>query len=190
MNVEEKAKVTQLLAVTAAYYRQKLEDEVLKMYAEDLIDLPFLSVSNAIANYRRNPKNRTMPLPAQVRDMLTPVVDPDAMAREIAGRCVQAITKFGWPQPGPAREFIGEEGWSVIESSGGWLHFVEQHGDGINPQTFFAQARDRIKDQLTFGRDNIVHGFLDSKKCVGGLQRLGELFHDVKRIDDGSNEPA
>lgn len=188
MTIEEKANVTQLLAILAAYYRQKLEDEVLVMYAEDLLDLDYKEVVSAISAYRRNPKNRMMPLPAQIREVLTPVVDPEAMAREIAGRCVEAISKFGWPQPEKAHAYIGDEGWSVIQSNGGWTYFCEQHGVEINSGQFFAQARDRVRDQIAFGRSGIETAYLE-KKDEQGIKQIGSILK-MKQIPGNQNEPA
>ena len=148
MSRDEKAKITQLYAVTAAYFRQQLPDEVLKLYAEDLAELNYDDAYRALNAYRKDPKNRTVPLPSQIISICTPAVDPLAYGREVAGRIVKAISLYGWPQPAKAREFIGEEGWQVIQERGGWEHFCGQHGVDIDPGQFAAQARDRVADQV------------------------------------------
>lgn len=148
MNEAEKKQVTQLFAITAAYYRAQLPDEVLKLYAEDLSELTYAEASAAIGAYRRDPKNRAMPLPAQLIAIAKPATDPLAYGREVAGRCVKAIGLYGWPQPHKARAYIGEEGWQVIEEKGGWTHFCGQHGVDIDPGQFAAQTRDRVADQV------------------------------------------
>lgn len=143
--------VSQLFAITAAYYGRRYEDDTLKMFASDLADFPPEEIRRALNEYRRDPKNKTMPLPAQIREILSPKVDNVSLAREIAARCVQAIRLYGWPQAEEARAYIGEEGWSVIRSHGGWTSFCENHGRNIDPTQFMAQARDRILDQLNHG---------------------------------------
>lgn len=159
------------LALYAAYYRQQLPDAVVVMYAEDLADLDFATVSAALRAYRANPKNRTMPLPAQIREMLEPQVDPESAAREIAARITAAIPKFGWCNSQEARAYIGEVGWQVVLDQGGWMHICQHHGLEIDPSVFQAQARDLAKSRL-------VHNPQAMAKVIGlpsGGERKGEL---------------
>lgn len=148
--------IKEIIINTASYYNHTMRPEVLKMYAEDLEDLDPAAVIAAYKAYRRNPKNRTMPLPAQIRDVVCPTVDPEAMARELSGRSVKAIALFGWPQPEQARNYMGEHAWTAIEHSGGWAHFCREHGVSIDPGVFLAQARETIKSRITYGESNII----------------------------------
>lgn len=134
------------IVLTAAYYSRDLKPEVVNMMADDLIDLPFDEVSKAFAEYRRNPKNRAMPLPAQIRDIVAPAANPESAAREAAAKITQAITRFGYSNPGPAKEFLGDATWSVIQTFGGWNFICTSHGVTIDPSVFHAQVRDRLSD--------------------------------------------
>ena len=148
MNETELKQLSGLWAMYSAYYRSKLDDQVLIMYANDLEDLDFTLVKNALDQYRRNPKNKTLPLPAQIREIIQPEIDSDSLAKEIASRITGAISKFGWSNSGSAREFIGEDGWAVVERSGGWMYLCENHGITIDHGTFQAQSRDLLKARL------------------------------------------
>ncbi|OPZ23075.1 MAG: hypothetical protein BWZ03_00649 [bacterium ADurb.BinA186] len=138
-------KLKEVITLTAAYYGFNLRPEVLLMYVEDLSDFPEFEVISAYQAYRKNPKNRTMPLPAQIIGVLSPELTTDGKANEVASRIRSAIGKFGWPNPGDARDYIGELGWKIVERNGGWQTLCENHGVDLNPLTFFAQSRDQAK---------------------------------------------
>lgn len=176
MTRDEKSKITQLYAVTAAYFRQQMPDEVLKLYAEDLAEHPYDDVFRALNAYRKDPKNRTVPLPSQIIAICRPDVDPLAYGREVAGRIVKAIGLFGWPQPANARAFIGEEGWRVVEERGGWMTFCQQHGVEIDPNAFAAQARDRIADQVK------AKGVSQGLPALPAPELVKEISHDTRPV--------
>lgn len=144
MNREELNRVAQAFALVASYYQRRVDDPVLRMYAEDVADLSIDDVLRALNAYRKNPKNRTMPLPANIREIINPVETSDGQAREIAARIEGAIVKFGWSNSDLAREFIGDVGWEVVQRYGGWSHVCQSHGVTIQPATFHAQVRDQL----------------------------------------------
>lgn len=137
------------------YYRDQIPDEVIELYVFDLKDLDFESVRIAYEKYRRNPRNTRAPLPAAIREIISPLEDPRTMAIDASNRIVAAIAKHGytwnWPRDGkwwPHHSFqdaciaeVGELGWDVIQRMGGWLAVHDEwkrEGDGI----FKAQLRD------------------------------------------------
>ncbi len=136
------------ITLTASYYGRELKPEVIGMMAEDLRDLPFENVSAAYLAYRRDPKNRSMPLPAQIREIVDPTPDPEAEGREAVERIKIAIAKFGWPQAAAARAFIGEIGWRIVEGMGGWMRVCESDIT-FNPG-LLAQARKRAEDLIRY----------------------------------------
>lgn len=152
MNQAEKARLAQIFALYAAYYRVKLEDAVIQMYVEDLCDLSFIEVEEALRVYRKNAKNRVMPLPAMLRDMVEPQLDDDTLARDAASRIVAAVSKFGWCNGGEARGYVGELAWSVVNRNGGWSYICENLGRGLDVGTFQAQARELAKTQIQLSR--------------------------------------
>lgn len=117
---DERAALKALIVMTSAYYGQRLDDTVVEMYAEDLADLPLDAVRRALVEARRDPKQRTFPLPAVIRDKIQPFDNADADAKEAAGRIVAAVSRFGWNNVARAREYVGELGWAVVERQGGW----------------------------------------------------------------------
>lgn len=154
MSPQQRIEIGKIIAYTGIYYGRELEREVLKMMVDDLDDLLFDHVFKAYVQYRRDPKNKTMPLPAQIRDLVSPTPQPEVQGREIASRIQAAIKRFGWPNGDAARTFIGEIGWEIVRSYGGWAqlcHDQDKYGLG----TFQAQIRERAKDLVAHGTARI-----------------------------------
>jgi hypothetical protein len=169
--------VKETIILTASYYNRQLSEQVLEMYIEDLADLDPTAVIAAYRAYRRNPKNLVFPLPAQIRALVAPDVDPESAAREIAARITGAITKFGWCNATEARAFIGEVGWGIVERQGGWMHLCQNHGVTIQPSAFQAQVRDQAASALKFpaGAMNQALRIVERTKA-GEMQSIGELL--------------
>lgn len=186
-------KLLETISLTWAYYNrgQALQDAVLLMYAEDLIDLDLEQVQIAYQEWRRNPKNKTFPLPAQIRELVCPEehIDPDAMAREIAARIVGAVSSCGWNNGRAAENYIGPVGWAAVNRAGGWSYLCENLGCNISPTTFQAQIRDQIAANLRYGSDVLDHAISlpERKRAHGGLG-LSPASEVLKRIT-GDFEP-
>lgn len=125
MNQSEIQNLKLLISATCSYYGHPISDDVLKMYVEDLSDLPFDRVTIAIREARRDPKTIRFPLPAIIRAKIDPPETDELNAIEAAGRIVQAIARCGWNHPEEARAFIGELGWIVVQRDGGWLNVCQ-----------------------------------------------------------------
>lgn len=136
----------------AAYYQTQIADPALILYVQDVEDLVFTEVVQAMHTYRKNPKNRTVPLPAHIRDIIEPQIDDDTLAKDAAARIIHAVSKFGWNNQLEAKHFIGELGWSIVQRQGGWLHICENMGIGFSASTFQAQARDLARVHLTLSK--------------------------------------
>lgn len=183
----------QVILATANYYRQQISEDVLEMYAEDLADLsPELCIAG-YNQYRRNPANKTFPLPAQIRELVNPgeFIGAEVQAREIAARIIGAISKFGWNNGREAQVYIGPIGWSVVLSSGGWSKLCEDVGPGydkINPATLQAQLRDRIEGIVRYGGDALERKILsiERREARKELEPGGDILKMIMApIDDG-----
>lgn len=143
----------EVIVMTANYYGKTLSAPLLNMYIEDLEGLDPDAVIAAYKHYRRNPKNTHFPLPAQIRAMVQPEVDPESLARAIAERIIGAIPKFGYMQSAEARAYIGEVGWGIVQRQGGWSYLCGVDAPKLNPQTLQAQIRDAAKSALQYSRE-------------------------------------
>jgi len=148
MTEEQIREIKKGIILTASYYGRDIKLDVVNMMAEDLNDLPFEDVSSAFLSYRRNAKNKSFPLPAQIREIINPEVGSRAKANEVASRIRKGISDFGWCNGEKAREYIGELGWKVVIRSGGWQYLCENHGLELNPLTYQAQARDLVESTI------------------------------------------
>ena len=106
----------------AAYYREKVDDFVLDMYAEEFSEagLTLEQIRYGYLQLRRNPRVTRLPLPAAVIQAVRPELDPIEEAKELAGTIMQAIAQCGSYSGTAARNMIGETGWEVVSRMGGW----------------------------------------------------------------------
>ena len=115
-----RAEIKALIIQMSAYYGQKFEDPIILMYTEDLADLPVSEIARVMNELRRDPKITRFPLPAMIRDRLTPAVTPENEALEAISRVIAAVSNIGPYQIEKARAAIGELGWEVVKAEGGW----------------------------------------------------------------------
>lgn len=125
MTPQEVAKLKLLIIGTSKYYGQQVQDDVLALYVEDLEDLPFELVVQAFKDVRRDPKTTRFPLPALIRDRIAPANTDENDAQAAVNRVIEAVSRFGWSNPDRAEAFIGELGWRVVRSDGGWRQVCE-----------------------------------------------------------------
>lgn len=163
------------MADLSAYYRLQISDTVLNMYAQDLSDLDFETVMSSFEKYRKNHKNRFMPLPSMIRDLITPEVDEETIAISTASKVVQAVSKHGWSNASDARAFVGELGWAGIQRFGGWMAVCENLGQSINLGTFQAQLREILKSEIKVQK-------------AGGYAALEYHKDPVQSLSDRKNE--
>lgn len=179
MNQLERNAVGEALVVLNAYYGREVRREVVSLMLDDLDDCDATGVLSALRDYRRDAKNRQPPLPAQIRAILNPQVDPDSAAREIAARVTAAIPKFGYMRGQDARAYIGEVGWECIERQGGWSFICEHHGLQLDPGVFQAQVRELAKSALIHDRDAMAKMIglqIAPGNKPGELQSIGEIM--------------
>lgn len=149
MNDQEIRELKKGIVLTAAYYGRDLKPEVVAMMADDLKDLEFKKVSEAYRTYRLDEKNRTMPMPAQIRAIVKPSISPESEARAIVDRIKFAISKFGYMQSEAAKEFIGSIGWNAVRAQGGWFNVCSS--DFVTNTAMIAQIRQSTLDQVQHG---------------------------------------
>lgn len=171
------------IAATSSYYGREIKPEVLSMMCDDLEDLDTEMVINAYSAYRRNPKNRQFPLPAQIREIVNPTdyITPEAKAAETAARIVAAVPKFGYTNPSEARSFIGEEGWQAIQRQGGWMFICENLGINIQLSAFQAQIRNQLESSFKFGTSAI-------EESIGALPESTVRGGDLISIGDWAKQ--
>lgn len=164
----------EIIILTASYYGKTLSAPILEMYVDDLKEFPEEKIIAAYAAYRKNPKNKTFPLPAQIIEILSPEVSPNTQAHEIASRIRESIGRFGYSNPPEAEQYIGPIGWKIVKRMGGWSYLCQEVGLSIQPDAFFAQCREMAKSQQELDALGMVDSpelldFKSDSKRVGAL---------------------
>lgn len=184
--------VAQQFAVLGEFYGRPLSDTVVRLYAMDLADLPLAAVTRALTELRRQPKRRSCPLPAEVREHVgrqQPGAGPE-VAEQIAARISGSISRFGYTGASRARAFMGEVGWQACEELGGYVALC-QRLKADDMQTFFAQSRELCRAILDQGpRPNQCRTALPEpeQKRLEGL--VGRVLGAVDAQGDGHRLPA
>lgn len=153
MTQEQKNTIAYTIALTARYYSHPIDREVIQMIVGDLEDLDFDAVQAAYRKYRLNGKNNRFPFAGQIRDLVMPEPSEEVLARELTAKISEAVKRFGWTNATAAKEFIGDVGWSVVKSYGGWQSICEGLGLEFSVDTFNAQARELIKGRIKHGTE-------------------------------------
>lgn len=120
MTKEEQSALKAMIVGHSAYYSKKLDDHVVVMYVNDLLDMSLESIRNAFVEYRRNPKNRSMPLAADIRALADPKLQIEDEATITVSKLLEAISRFGYTNQERAMDYIGELGRELVKSEGGW----------------------------------------------------------------------
>lgn len=181
----------EVIILTATYYGKTLSEPVLEMYVEDLDDLPNHAVIAAYRTYRRDPKHKFFPLPAQIREIIEPEVSHDAIANESVARIVESITRFGYMRGTEARVYIGDIGWAVVRRFGGWDQVCRHHGEELSPGQFFAQARSIAMSHLELAKhgrlgeapmleESMTSNGLSIEHSRAGLQSAHEILNSIQ----------
>lgn len=147
-------KLSEVIVITASYYGKVISEQLLKMYLEDLSDLSDDEAIAAYRQYRKNPKNRFFPLPAQILEIARPEVSEQSLAVDASAKILQAITNYGSWNSAEAKIFVGEQGWGAVQRMGGWSYLCENVGVSIQPTAFVAQARELIKSGFDISRSD------------------------------------
>lgn len=186
----------QVIALTFAYYHPEkvISDSIVNIYAEDLCDLPQDEVIAAYNQYRRNPRNVHFPLPAKIREIVSPTefISHEDKAAEVAARIVGAIPNYGWCNGRAAEEYIGPVGWAAVQRQGGWSYLCENMGTKINPSTFQAQIRKQLESNFKYGI-NAIEASVGARLTGNpneGLTQIGDVLKRIKQLNEPEPEGA
>jgi hypothetical protein len=163
VTADEQRELKRALVATALYYRETIPDEAIRMYAADLDDLPLVSCLQALQAYRRDPRHRRSPLPADVRTLVHGDTSADSRAKDIAARLHGALVRYGldWPsgywaggqrlydgggrpwrtwRDAAVAELGGADALDVLDRLGGWTGY-HSYANFSEPTTVAAQVR-------------------------------------------------
>lgn len=164
------------------YHRSDINTAQASAYIKDTESYNLNQLNFAWSQWRR--ENTRPPMPSDLIKILEPAANKDLIAREIAARIVGAVTKFGWPNGQNAKEFIGSDGWVVVNKMGGWSYICGAMGSTLDPNQFQAQAREIIKGQLEFGEQQITNAISgNSKPQIASTNKLVNKLVNIKSLN-------
>jgi hypothetical protein len=187
MTAEELKQLKHTIVAHAAYYQKPITEQALELMVEDLKDLPLAELLDAFRVYRNNPRNRSTPLPADLRAIVHPksnqLEDDMDAARDVASRIIEAVARCGAYNAAGAERMVGEIGWAVINRYGGWSSLCTELN---NLPMYFAQLRDLSLSLVRRHRNGELHtlpGFdkakeLDTPRNANMIQ-IGNIFRKL-----------
>lgn len=141
MSLNERINVGETWIALAQIYGKEISPPALKIMLDAVADIPYAKIMSALSEWPKHSKNQRHPLPAEIRESVSPDETPEDIARNVAGRIVQAVSQFGWNNVDRAKSFIGELGWLVVRRQGGWGNICAELNER-NRGMIQAQMRD------------------------------------------------
>lgn len=179
MTREETQKLKALYVAMSAYYGQRLPDDALGLYVEDLSDLEYESVAGALTELRRDPRINRCPLPAVVRDRIQPAGNPAAEAIVAANEIASAIARIG-PYRSPGLSALAMD---VIRLEGGWEQVCEVTTNDNLP-TLKAQWRELARSMIETGRSSRPGREQIEQRAGGDTGRLLNFLKPMPKGDE------
>lgn len=206
----KKQKLAALIVATTSYFGVEVQDDVIKMYIEDLLHLDETEIEIGFRQLRRDTKLtrfNLLPIPAKVIEAVRPEVRPEDIAVDFTNQICRAIERHGiyWPQgyTGAAGTFwqvgskffptfheaveaeLGPQAFTVINRLGGWQSLHDGYYN-TDPGIFKAQLRRgveatvRVKG-LTFSQ--MYAALPDSSR----REQLTDESNDEEEQDEAGN---
>jgi hypothetical protein len=145
MDLNKKLELSKVIKSVASIYNKSLDIGAIEMMIDLFEGYELEKIKSAYKHFMSTAKASHFPMPGQIIEILNPSLSTEAKANQIARMIPEAILKFGYPNPTEAKAYIGEIGWQIVQSKGGWFDVCNYHGDVWDAGTFHAQARDSAK---------------------------------------------
>jgi hypothetical protein len=162
-----------------------LKPEIIDLYDQHLGPLGYDRVCKALDRIvvERNSRD---PFPSikEIRMIIDPELDPDQEAMVIASRIVGTVSRIGPYQTDLAKQIIGEVGWRIVQSEGGWEN-VCQTLTYENQGTLKAQWRNLAKTFLSRAEISSTVS-IEHNRQTTGLKSFDEVFKSIpsKNIEE------
>ena len=175
----------------AMIYGKQLSPQALVLMVDSLDDLAPGDVLRVLREWVK--RNKSFPMPSDLREAITPVVSDLDDGRDIASRVIKSIARYGWNNPEAAKNYIGEIGWECVSRMGGWVTLCQELSDE-NRGILVAHIRDlavtlkkksiagTINDPLNFPNQLPDGSSRDSKKIPDSIKNMLPSFQ-LQEID-------
>jgi hypothetical protein len=177
------------LGLLAKVCEYQLSPDLVALYDRALrkfgYDRAIAAIEEAIIERRGNDR---MPSIGDLAGRCAPEILERDTAVEVSARIWAAIGKFGWNNSTDARDWIGEVGWYVVETNGGWSRLcgTAQEKD---VGTWKAQLRDHAAAALRRHKAGVL-GNAPKFGEVAGSNRVAALVGDVIKKREESHGSA
>jgi len=134
----------EIIVALAEIYGATLTKLAIKSYHMALEEISQKKVNEIFKEILEDDSIKFMPKPGELHGMAKPKLNPKDKAIMSMERIKNAITKFGWPDPEGARNFLNETEWNLITNRGGWNAFCSEPRNNIHDPMIYAQTRESL----------------------------------------------
>jgi hypothetical protein len=175
--MNEKIFYTKLTGLAGMVPGFTLTPEVIGLYDQHLSPIGYEKVCRALDQIILE-RNSRDPFPSikEIMMLIDPELDPDQEAMVIASRIAGAVARIGPYQSELARQMIGDIGWQVVKSEGGWEN-VCQMLTYENQSTMKAQWRNLAKAYMNRSKNS--YAALEYSPKPAGLVSFSEVFKSI-----------
>lgn len=164
-----------LLQICAHNSRIDLNQTLMAFYEESLAPYGYERVCNAIKAWMRKQKHWSMPTICHIEEELSVKITDRSQAEAIVGRIWESIPKFGFNSPKEARDYIGEAGWQVVLSFGGWYSLCTSDLDQ-------GQTRAQMREFALSMMERARKGAIDETPSLPSSEKMPEQLNQALKL--------
>lgn len=181
-----------LLVALATYLQTTLTDEQIIMYAKELENdgVGFVIAACNVFKHKTYPLYGKFPTPAQMREAVNG--DEDDYALESSLKIITSVSKFGAYNGKEAKEFIGQLGWDVVQSYGGWASVCARMDTDKVPifqSQFQKTAKMLIGMSRRPSRDGASLASPELRKQISGKTEFNSIGTIIGRLQQQDTAP-
>lgn len=146
----KKQELFEYLKKIALIKGKDITTERLSLYVEMLDGFDLEDTRHAL--FHLTTKSKFFPDIAEILEVLNPPVNNKIESQDIAGRILGAIKIYGYVNELEAKDYLGDQAWSVVQRNGGWSRICKTPEREIG--TLMAQLRQQAEVRIYKSQEN------------------------------------
>lgn len=216
MNLEERKRIGELWVGLGSMYGKEIPRQTMTLMLNAIQDLNPLSIEKVLNEWAVKSKLGRHPLPVEIREAINPTLNSRDVANELARKIDKAVGRYGYmwasgvmgpdgfywdgggEKWGSFKEAViaelGDVGWHVVCSRGGWSH-VRESANEMDEGQFIAQMRDQIESTIRLKQSGVDVTKIsmpsgEHKSLTGEPEKFGDVIKllNIKNIEGKKDE--
>jgi len=150
------------------------DEDVIEFWYDSLKDIPLELLGVAIKKLCKGTHFPSIDSILKQCGMADVEWSEDEVAREFIPKIVKFVERFGYPNEGSARQHIGEQGWGIITSLGGWSYLCN-----ISTYEEFNRMQPQWRETAKVYLKKVKAGLGDKPLHIDGPKPQGLLIENT-----------